>query len=283
MKLLWGSTLQALAGIYPIKGRIIRPVLKLRRDDTLSFCRDKKLIWSEDSTNEELFCNRNKVRHLLTPALSPAIQSLLLQISDNVQKIVSNSKKINIIKSRGYHYFSFEEYRSATPLTKREVLYRAVSLFDDALLTNGQLMEMDNAIEKGRLYEGRLFYLRREGLSVRIFPIFPFFATSFFKAELPFGLKLKKSEDTKALRFDYSLFSGNTVLRLSEAGDEIELLDGRKRVSELLSEWKIPYALVVEDEKGLCAVFAEVFSGKDRLARRFLSSAMKEEAGVVIS
>ncbi|MBQ4565695.1 MAG: tRNA lysidine(34) synthetase TilS [Oscillospiraceae bacterium] len=67
--LLRGSGLRGLSGI-PVKTEIlVRPLLPVTREEIETYLREKALTWVEDSTNREDFCQRNRLRHRVIPAL----------------------------------------------------------------------------------------------------------------------------------------------------------------------------------------------------------------------
>ena len=91
MNLLRGSGLRGLSGIPPKRGRLIRPMLPVTREEILSYLRDAGQNWREDGSNETDFCRRNRIRHHVIPPLreeNPALsrtvlaESLLLREED---------------------------------------------------------------------------------------------------------------------------------------------------------------------------------------------------------
>jgi tRNA(Ile)-lysidine synthase len=67
--LLRGTGLTGLAGIYPIGGQIIRPLLEVEREELREFLSDVGQAWREDSTNQDTSRTRARIRHQLIPIL----------------------------------------------------------------------------------------------------------------------------------------------------------------------------------------------------------------------
>lgn len=60
---------RALLGMPERDGRVVRPLLRVTREETAAHCRERGLAWREDPTNEDRSFARNRVRHELLPAL----------------------------------------------------------------------------------------------------------------------------------------------------------------------------------------------------------------------
>ena len=67
--LLRGTGLAGLAGIYPVAGLIVRPLLELGRRELRDFLADLEQPWREDATNQDTSRTRAKIRHQLIPLL----------------------------------------------------------------------------------------------------------------------------------------------------------------------------------------------------------------------
>jgi tRNA(Ile)-lysidine synthase len=80
-RLLRGSGTAGLAGIYPIKGSTIRPLLTFAKADILNYCAQEALPYALDRSNEEPVYVRNRIRLELLPELesnyNPRIQEAL--------------------------------------------------------------------------------------------------------------------------------------------------------------------------------------------------------------
>jgi tRNA(Ile)-lysidine synthase len=60
---------RALLGMEARSGILVRPLLDVTRDETAEWCRGRGLRWREDATNASDAYARNRVRHVLLPAL----------------------------------------------------------------------------------------------------------------------------------------------------------------------------------------------------------------------
>jgi len=70
MRLLEGTGVRGLAGIPPVRGRIIRPLLEARHRDAVAALEAAGLPWVEDPSNHDPKFFRNRIRHELIPLLS---------------------------------------------------------------------------------------------------------------------------------------------------------------------------------------------------------------------
>ncbi len=64
-----GSGLHGMAGIPPVRGRVIRPLIDCTRAEIEAYCREHGLSYVADSTNADLSYARNRVRHRIVPEL----------------------------------------------------------------------------------------------------------------------------------------------------------------------------------------------------------------------
>jgi tRNA(Ile)-lysidine synthase len=81
LRLIRGSGLRGLAGIYPVAGRVVRPLIDVSRADLRQYLADRAQPFCEDETNLDREIPRNRVRHELLPylarAFSPGIAEVL--------------------------------------------------------------------------------------------------------------------------------------------------------------------------------------------------------------
>jgi tRNA(Ile)-lysidine synthase len=96
MKLLRGAWTEGLGGISPevqgvgsreqgvAKGRIVRPMLGVRRMEVEAFLTSRDQSWREDASNQDLSLTRNRVRHELMPVLrgfNPSVDEALARMA----------------------------------------------------------------------------------------------------------------------------------------------------------------------------------------------------------
>jgi tRNA(Ile)-lysidine synthase len=80
-----GTGLTGLAGIYPVAGAVVRPLLGTRREELREYLRGIGQSWREDSTNRDTRRMRARIREQLLPLLardfSPAIAGHLQELA----------------------------------------------------------------------------------------------------------------------------------------------------------------------------------------------------------
>jgi tRNA(Ile)-lysidine synthase len=90
MRLLRGAGVPGLIGIWPERKlgplRIIRPLLKVRRQEVLDYLAAHHLPYRTDASNDDPRFTRNRVRHELLPLLerdfNPAVREVLLRTAE---------------------------------------------------------------------------------------------------------------------------------------------------------------------------------------------------------
>jgi tRNA(Ile)-lysidine synthase len=86
-RLLRGAGSAGLAGIRPVTSSgLVRPLLQVTRLQVEGWLKERSIAWREDSTNQELRFNRNRIRRQLIPQLeaewNPALPETLAQTAD---------------------------------------------------------------------------------------------------------------------------------------------------------------------------------------------------------
>lgn len=84
-----GTGLHGLTGIKAKNGNIVRPFLRITRNDINDYIYDNGFDYVEDSTNSEVVYVRNKVRNIIIPALetiNPSFRSSTIQSIENLTR-----------------------------------------------------------------------------------------------------------------------------------------------------------------------------------------------------
>ena len=77
--LLRGTGLTGLGGIHPVAGRVIRPLLNVRRSELRRFLRAQKQTWREDATNRDTKRMRARIRKKLLPLIEKQFQPAIVE------------------------------------------------------------------------------------------------------------------------------------------------------------------------------------------------------------
>jgi len=89
MNLLRGSGPLGLSGIVPVRdGKIIRPLINLKRYDIIEYITEKKIHFVIDASNADLSFRRNRIRHHLIPELEKSYNSGIIETLNRLGTIM---------------------------------------------------------------------------------------------------------------------------------------------------------------------------------------------------
>ncbi|MBI4590009.1 MAG: tRNA lysidine(34) synthetase TilS [Candidatus Rokubacteria bacterium] len=98
MRLLEGAGPRGLAGIPPVRGRYIRPLIETRRREIEVELRRAGRTWTEDRSNRDLKFLRNRIRHDLLPflaaAYNPRITDALCRAGALARELVGDLERL---------------------------------------------------------------------------------------------------------------------------------------------------------------------------------------------
>ena len=104
MRLLQGAGPRGLSGIPPVRGRYIRPLIEVGREEILAYCRSHHLEWVEDPSNRDRKHFRNRIRHELLPLLAstenPRIREALRRVGRRAREAVES---LAFLAEREFH------------------------------------------------------------------------------------------------------------------------------------------------------------------------------------
>ncbi|MFP4531371.1 MAG: tRNA lysidine(34) synthetase TilS [Desulfobacterales bacterium] len=87
MNVLRGAGLDGLAGIPPARDQIIRPLIRVCRQDILAYLAENRVAYVTDQTNADPLFLRNKIRHHLMPYLKKEFNPNLPDSLNRLSKI----------------------------------------------------------------------------------------------------------------------------------------------------------------------------------------------------
>lgn len=93
MNFFKGTGIQGLRGILPRKGKVVRPLLSVKKEELLEFARENGLTWVEDTSNASDKYTRNYFRNQLIPSL----QKVFPQVEDNLINGIDRYREIELL------------------------------------------------------------------------------------------------------------------------------------------------------------------------------------------
>lgn len=90
LNLIRGTGIRGLAGMYPIRNRIARPLLCLTRQEILGYLSQLKQDYVTDSTNLERDATRNKIRLDILPQLAAINPNIINTLSETCSILTSS-------------------------------------------------------------------------------------------------------------------------------------------------------------------------------------------------
>ncbi len=87
LNLARGTGLRGLKGMQPLKGKLLRPLLRFRRESIEAYCEVHGISYRTDSTNSDTSIRRNYVRHHLVPAMNTLNSSFFNTMVQNFRNI----------------------------------------------------------------------------------------------------------------------------------------------------------------------------------------------------
>ena len=186
LHLLRGAGPEGLAGMEYRSGRLCRPLLGVRRQEVLDFCKEKGLTYRTDSTNRDTIYLRNRVRLELIP--------LLAEYNPNVVEAVNRTADIIRLENAYLEARAHEAFSGAVHVLGDSRIKLNVPVF----------RELDTALQRrvllrcfGILYGGEGY---TEFFHVENLRQFVSTGSSGRNLDLPLGLVAEKIYDAVELK-----------------------------------------------------------------------------------
>lgn len=266
LHLIRGTGLKGLGGIAPSRGRIIRPMLSLTRQDVEAFLQEWGLSHVTDSSNETDDFLRNRVRHQVMPVLKGENR----RFSPNCSRMAESLRQDQLYLSQKAQE-AFEEIQSEKGLDCEKLLRlplalgnRVISLFlrQQGLREPEQIhIAQCRALAQTTKPSARLNLLggvsleRRYGfLTAYVTPVpvpetvLPVGETVCIPGWEISSRMIEKVEDIQNSQFTFVLSCGmishhTLLIRARHTGDAICLPCGHRTLKKAMIDGKIPASL----------------------------------------
>ncbi len=129
INILRGTGTKGLGGIPPVRGNIIRPILRCTREDIEAYCTENGLSYVTDSTNLNNDYTRNKIRHGIIPLLKDFNPSLMTAVSRMTEAVYDDNTYLEQVTQAEKSRCAIENGYNALLLCTlpRPVLSRVIS------------------------------------------------------------------------------------------------------------------------------------------------------------
>jgi tRNA(Ile)-lysidine synthase len=281
MRMARGTGLTGLGGIPPVRGNIIRPLLRITRQDVESYNLENSIPHREDSSNASDDYARNRIRHHVIPVLreiNPSVSSVssdtiaLLRkdeefISSEADKFINENVHDGAVSAKLLLSLPY----SVSSRVIRKLCPAALSLQHvSSVLALAASSDPSASISLPRVTIRRQYdkILFLEGAPRTFEPFELSRGTTVYCDELKLRFSCEKiesvSEIYKSLTtflFKYESICGKITVRSRATGDFIQLSakSGKKSLKKLFIDKKIPAELrasvpIICDESGPIAI-----------------------------
>ena len=280
MRMVRGTGLKGLGAIAPVRGRIIRPMLTVTRQDVTAFLEEYHLSFVEDSSNGTDAFLRNRLRHGVMPLLkgeNPAFCENLSEMALRLREDEAALDQLAQLEDR----LDVERLRQAGGAVRRRILTKFLQHSGvkepeaEHILLAEKLVFSPKPSAKAQ-FPGGVTIARDYGV---LKPVTQKNGLDTLELTCPGYLELPQiglavsctpAEEVEDAPDCFSLLpNGRLMLRQRLPGDEIRLRGGSKSLKKLFIDQKIPayqrpLIPVIADEGGVVGVY-DIGAHRDRL------------------
>lgn len=277
-RLARGTGLRGLGGIPPVRGRIVRPLIGVTREEVETYCAENGLSYVTDVTNRDVAYARNRIRHEVIPPLLQLNPSFLSTLGFETETFREDSDYLWETAAKRLCEADIEDGYDVYKLKKEpNALYRRMLLL--ILRENGVLagrektQQLDEIIrgKPGKISMAKNLFAEASGGVLRFFPLpesVPYFEIPFQTGKLTFPVGLTYNISVLPFRkgmekvnrnfatdiLDYDKILDNAVFRQRRSGDRLAMprRGVAKSLKKLCSEEKVPL-----EKREMLAVLAD--------------------------
>ena len=264
MNLVRGTGLKGLGGIAPLRGRIIRPMLDVTRDQVIAFLEEYCISFVEDSSNGTDAFLRNRLRHHVMPLLRQENPRLSQNLSAMAQRLREDEQALAVQEdlSEGLPLALLQELPEAQQnrLVGRFLQQCGVKEPDsDHISLVRNLAKSQKPSARASLPGGVTVVRRYDRLVLQGGQSAPEPVLLTCPGSVQFGDCVVRCEPAAPGTPGAVCPVGDMVVRSRQSGDTMRLSGGTKSLKKLYIDRKIPadqrpFLPVVADDAGVLAV-----------------------------
>ncbi len=133
LNLIKGAGIKGLSGIPVVRGKIIRPLLCLKKEEILSYIRQAKYKYRKDKSNDENEYQRNIIRNkvipVITSEINPSFNETVFRTSNNLKFLAGV-----VARQTETYYTKFVEQSDSQHLIKLNLFREVETLFIDEVI-----------------------------------------------------------------------------------------------------------------------------------------------------
>ena len=149
MNELRGSGLSGLKGIEPRRGKYIRPLIEIEREEIEKYCEENKLEPRIDKTNFENIHTRNKLRNCLIPYIKKEFNPNIIETINRLSEIVTEQEKyIDEIVREKYEEMNIKERINNSSIKKEEKNANKIDNIEKMSVKNDKKSEQEEEKNK---------------------------------------------------------------------------------------------------------------------------------------
>lgn len=269
LHLVRGTGLKGLGGIAPIRGKIIRPMLSVTRQEVLAFLEEYHIPHREDSSNQTDQFLRNRLRHHVMPLLKEENPSIAENLSATALRLRQDEHALQ--ENAAYtEPLEVRWLRNQSPAIRSRVLERflkehGVKEPEAAHIAQAEALVFSENPSAFARFSGDVLVCRRYDIltvAEETAVLAPMELNC--PCRLHWGAYIVECSPAEQVINTKEVFTvcpqGKVTLRSRMAGDAIHLSGGTKTVKKLFVDRKIPAAQrpgipVIADEQGILAVY----------------------------
>lgn len=258
LRILRGTGVGGLAGIAPVRGRVVRPLLGVGREELRDVLVDRGASWHEDPTNDDLSHDRNWVRRVVLPLLaerregvSGTLARLARLAGEDDELLASMADEVVGASDRGDGWVVLRALEVPRPVLARAVMasLRSLDVRSDEAVVGRVLGLVDTPpgsrapcagdVEAWRLESG-IAILHRELPAPGPVALPPGVTVA-----PTFGVRVRVGVDRGTAPWSWraAVPRGELTLRSRRPGDRVRTDGGTKKVQDVLVDAKVPRPL----------------------------------------